>query len=157
MAIIGVDNVCTVDCCYVHFLAFYEGKCCSTHGHTSRVSVVICGTPDKSGMVIDFVILKKVLKNVLDEWLDHKLIVSSEYAKVKDESVEIEYTTKVGRHYMLLPKSEVTIIEGEPLAETLSNLVAEKVLQKLPRSVTSVFVTLTEGLDNYAVGKASRS
>jgi len=108
-------------------------------------------------MVIDFVILKKVLKNVLDEWLDHKLIVSSKYAKVKDESVEIEYTTGAGRHYMLLPKSEVTIIEGEPLAETLSNLVAEKVLQKLPRFVSSVFVTLTEGLDNYAVGKASRS
>jgi len=27
MAVIGVDNVCTVDCCYIHFLAFYEGKC----------------------------------------------------------------------------------------------------------------------------------
>ncbi len=157
MAIVGVDNVCTIDCCYIHFLAFYEGKCNSAHGHSSRVSVVICGTPDKNGMIIDFVILKKVLKSVLDEWLDHKLIVSSKYAKVKDESVEIEYTTGAGRHYMLLPKSEVTIIEGDPLAETLSNLVAEKVLQKLPHSVSSVFVTLTEGLDNYAVGKASRS
>jgi len=157
MAMIGVDNVCTVDCCYIHFLAFYEGRCKCAHGHSSRVSVVVCGTPDENGMVVDFVILKKALKRVLDEWLDHKLIVSSKYAKVKDGSVEIEYVTSAGRHYMLLPESEVTIIDGEPLAETLSSLVAEKVLQKLPRSVSSVIVTLTEGLDNYAVGKASRS
>ena len=157
MAIIGVNNVCTVDCCYVHFLAFYEGKCKSVHGHSSRVSVAVCGTPDEKGMLIDFVVLKKALKDTLNEWVDHKLIVSSKYAKVKFESVEIRYTTEAGNHFMILPKSEVTIIEGEPLAETLSNLVAEKVRQKLPHSVSSVFVTLTEGLDNYAVGKASRS
>lgn len=157
MAIIGVDNVCSIDCCYIHFLAFYEGKCCSAHGHSSRVSVAIGGTPDENGMVVDFVVVKKALKDALNEWLDHKLIVSSKYAQVVDESVEIEYTTKAGKHYMLLPRSEVTIIEGEPLAETLANLVAEKVLQKLPHSVSSVTVTLTEGLDNYAVGRASRN
>jgi len=157
MAIIGVDNVCSIDCCYIHFLAFYEGRCCSVHGHSSRVGVAVCGTPDENGMVVDFVVVKKALKDVLNEWLDHKLIVSSKYAKVKSDSVEIQYTTKAGKHYMLLPTSEVTIIEGEPLAETLSNLVAKWVLRKLPRFVSSVTVTLTEGLDNYAVGRASRS
>ena len=57
-----------------HFLRGYKGKCSNLHGHTWKVEVFIIGRElDKTGMVIDFGILKKALKKVLDEF-DHKCI-----------------------------------------------------------------------------------
>ena len=58
-----------------HFLPNYEGKCHATHGHTWEVEVTISGEiNDKTGMVVDFVELKKVLEPIIDQFLDHHLL-----------------------------------------------------------------------------------
>ena len=154
---IGVSNVCTIDFCYIHFLGFHEGKCKSLHAHSGRVSVEVTGPSDKRGMVVDFGIVKRALKDSVNEWLDHKLIVSEKYTRVEGDTVEIRYTTSTGDHLLKLPKSEVTILNDEPLAENLADLIAKDVLERLPDRVTSVKVTMTEGLDNFAVGEATRT
>lgn len=49
-----------------HFLRGYEGKCKDLHGHTWKVEVVVTAeTLDKIGMVADFRVLKKRLKEFL--------------------------------------------------------------------------------------------
>lgn len=54
-----------------HFLRGYEGKCKNLHGHNWEVEVVILGKRlDNVGMVADFAILKKKLKDFLFN-LDH--------------------------------------------------------------------------------------
>ena len=45
-----------------HYLPEYNGKCEKLHGHTYKLVVKIDGTPDKEGMVIDFVRLKEIVK-----------------------------------------------------------------------------------------------
>jgi 6-pyruvoyltetrahydropterin/6-carboxytetrahydropterin synthase len=54
-----------------HALRNYKGKCENVHGHNYRVQVVVRGEKlDKSGMLADFVELKRLLR-AISEPLDH--------------------------------------------------------------------------------------
>ena len=54
-----------------HFIKDYHGKCENLHGHNYRVRVWASGSElGEGGMLLDFSILKKALKSVL-EVLDH--------------------------------------------------------------------------------------
>lgn len=54
-----------------HALRNYKGKCENVHGHNYKVQVVIRGEKlDASGLLADFVDLKKLLRNI-SEPLDH--------------------------------------------------------------------------------------
>lgn len=57
-----------------HQLREYKGKCENLHGHNWRVRAEVKGRVlDASGMLVDFGILKKILKETLDR-LDHKFL-----------------------------------------------------------------------------------
>lgn len=57
-----------------HKLRGYVGKCANIHGHSWLVEVIVSGTElDKTGMLVDFSVLKKVLKDLLEK-LDHKYL-----------------------------------------------------------------------------------
>lgn len=57
-----------------HYLADYHGKCERLHGHNYRVRVWARGESlDSGGMLLDFGILKRALKDVLEP-LDHGLL-----------------------------------------------------------------------------------
>lgn len=59
-----------------HFLEHYKGKCEKMHGHTFQVEVYLKVTElDKSGIGIDFTLLKAYLKEILP---DHK-VLNEEY------------------------------------------------------------------------------
>ena len=54
-----------------HHLRDYKGKCARPHGHRFTAQVEISGTDlDSTGMLIDFVAVKRSLLSILDE-LDH--------------------------------------------------------------------------------------
>jgi len=54
-----------------HHLRDYPGDCENPHGHNWKVDVMVRATElDKCGMGIDFKVLKKVVKEVIDK-LDH--------------------------------------------------------------------------------------
>ena len=71
-----------------HHLLNYEGKCENTHGHNWKVEITIIGEElDKSGMLIDFKILKSILNETL-EYLDHKNLNELEEFKSASPSSE---------------------------------------------------------------------
>lgn len=54
-----------------HSLRHYEGKCARIHGHTWKVEVQVGGKElNRAGMLIDFSVLRKMLKEILQEF-DH--------------------------------------------------------------------------------------
>jgi 6-pyruvoyltetrahydropterin/6-carboxytetrahydropterin synthase len=54
-----------------HFLSHYRGKCENLHGHNYRVRLWARGTElDEGGMLIDFGVLKELLRGIAGE-LDH--------------------------------------------------------------------------------------
>jgi len=57
-----------------HFLPNYYGKCEGMHGHTYRLQVVVEGEVGENGLVMDFVILKRIVKKKVLDKIDHKVI-----------------------------------------------------------------------------------
>ncbi len=57
-----------------HYLPNYHGKCERLHGHTYKLVVKVEGSPDKEGMVLDFVQFKKTVNELVVDQLDHHLI-----------------------------------------------------------------------------------
>ena len=72
-----------------HHLLNYDGECENQHGHNWLVEVYVKGTElDKSNILVDYKILKKEMKKVLD-LLDHKDINELEYFKGISPSSEM--------------------------------------------------------------------
>lgn len=72
-----------------HYLRNYKGKCENLHGHNWKVFVEVSGTElDRAGMLVDFGVLKKGLREILGE-LDHKNLNEEVlYFKTKNPSAE---------------------------------------------------------------------
>lgn len=72
-----------------HYIKNYHGKCENLHGHNYRVRAYVKGRKTgKGGMVLDFSILKKLLKNVLAE-LDHKNLNDHPFFDKTEPSAEM--------------------------------------------------------------------
>ena len=57
-----------------HALRNYHGKCENVHGHNYRVQVTLEGERlDDTGLLVDFVHLKKVLNRIIDT-MDHQFL-----------------------------------------------------------------------------------
>ena len=58
-----------------HHLPGYNGPCANLHGHQWKLEVEVSGEVDKlSGMVVDFVKMKKAVTEVIINKFDHHLI-----------------------------------------------------------------------------------
>ena len=57
-----------------HFLTDYYGKCERMHGHTYKLQVTLAGAVQSNGLVLDFVVLKRIVDKQVLEKLDHQLL-----------------------------------------------------------------------------------
>lgn len=57
-----------------HKLEHYLGKCEALHGHTYSLQVTLEGVPDGEDMVMDFVQLKDIVKELVISRLDHTFL-----------------------------------------------------------------------------------
>lgn len=57
-----------------HNLINYKGKCENIHGHTYFLEVSFKGKKQDNGLVIDFSIIKKIIKETILSKLDHSYI-----------------------------------------------------------------------------------
>ena len=57
-----------------HYLRNYFGKCENPHGHNYKVRVTLAGRElDTTGLLLDFKLLKQVLRPVIDR-IDHQML-----------------------------------------------------------------------------------
>ena len=65
-----------IDFCYGHRLMEYDGKCKHLHGHNGLLEVDLeADSLDSRGMVMDFTQVRDIVKNWVDENLDHKMLL----------------------------------------------------------------------------------
>jgi 6-pyruvoyltetrahydropterin/6-carboxytetrahydropterin synthase len=107
-----------------HYLKDYKGPCEKLHGHNWKVELIVEGSElNSTDILIDFSILKKILKEVLSE-LDHKLLNEIPYFKNINPSSErlAEYIFKKVREklssYPKVKVKEVTVFETEKAGAT---------------------------------------
>ncbi len=74
-----------------HFIPRHE-KCSRLHGHSYIVRLRMEGDIGEEGMIMDFVILKRTLKKIIDE-VDHRTLLPARSKEVKidveGDSVEV--------------------------------------------------------------------
>ena len=57
-----------------HYLRNYKGKCENPHGHNYKVRVTLIGSKlDEAGLLLDFKLLKQVLRPVVER-IDHQML-----------------------------------------------------------------------------------
>lgn len=57
-----------------HYLTNYYGKCERLHGHTYKLEVTLEGEVQHNGLVIDFVLFKRIVEKYIIHKLDHQLL-----------------------------------------------------------------------------------
>jgi 6-pyruvoyltetrahydropterin/6-carboxytetrahydropterin synthase len=57
-----------------HFLRNYHGRCENPHGHNYKVRITLAGAElDEAGLLLDFKLLKQVMRPVIDR-IDHQML-----------------------------------------------------------------------------------
>ena len=95
--------------CYGHRLLNYAGKCRNLHGHNGVLEIDIEAEQlDELGMVIDFSVLKDVVKTWVDENLDHRMLLC------EDDSL-IPLLKEAGE--------PIFVMKANPTAENIAQLI----------------------------------
>ena len=94
-----------------HFIKDYHGKCERLHGHNYRVRVFARGKElGKGGMLFDFGLLKKALKEVLDT-IDHSHLNENQHYDEAEPSAELIAFFIYKKLKVLVPECPVCRIE----------------------------------------------
>jgi 6-pyruvoyltetrahydropterin/6-carboxytetrahydropterin synthase len=57
-----------------HYLRNYHGRCENPHGHNYKVCITLAGAElDEAGLLLDFKLLKQVMRPVIDR-IDHQML-----------------------------------------------------------------------------------
>jgi 6-pyruvoyltetrahydropterin/6-carboxytetrahydropterin synthase len=130
-----------------HIIPDYE-KCGRLHGHTYAVHVKVVGEPDEKGIIMDFSLLKDILKKTVNE-LDHRILIpeKSSLVTIKKEDGSIKMVT-LKKHYVLPMEDCVLLPIDSTSAENLARYILNRVLGKINTSkrIKSVEIGVDEGL-----------
>lgn len=115
-------------------------------GESWIVDVVLHGNLNEESMVLDFALVKKQIKRIIDDSIDHKLAIptglNGKY-ELNDERVVVDYQFAEHHLAMSAPKSSVCFITGEQVdvANTISFL-KSVIMPAMPSNVKDIEFTL---------------
>lgn len=121
------------------------------HGHNYRVEVEITGNVTDEGILIDFIFLEELIKQLLSDW-DHYTLFPSHNPRIEiltselDLNLQISYTDRV----YSIPRAEVKLLPCVNVTtETLARLLSEKLAETLQNhpsweQIYSITVTIWE-------------
>ena len=124
-----------------HALHGYDGLCKNIHGHSYKLRVTVRGSVrqekghKKDGMVMDFSVIKGIIKPEVIDKYDHSLVLNANSPHV---NIDLSAFEKV--HYL-------------PFQPTSENLVLDfvkKIKEKLPSYVELYKVVLSETATSFA-------
>jgi 6-pyruvoyltetrahydropterin/6-carboxytetrahydropterin synthase len=112
-----------------HFITFAGHRCEGLHGHNYRARVTVEGALDEEAwFVFDFVILKRIMKQLCDE-IDHKVLLPLESQRVRvAEEGECVRVTVDGKPRYVFPLSDCALL---PVPNTTVEMLAELLTARL--------------------------
>lgn len=130
-----------------HIIHEYE-KCGRLHGHTYAVHVKISGKPDSKGIILDFSVVKDILRQIVND-LDHKILIpeKSRVAKIEEDKDSI-IIDSLGKHYVIPANDCMLLPIISTSAENLSSYILEKFLESisLPKTIENIEIGVDEGV-----------
>ncbi|RDV26022.1 hypothetical protein DXV75_08025 [Alteromonas aestuariivivens] len=125
-------------------------------GESWIVDVLLDGALNDESMIQDFGKVKKDLKRLIDEYVDHKLLVPADYAQTRvihDENsaqVEVQFRCHDGRQFMLSSPADAYafVYAPEVTMTSVSDYLKEVLATHLPDNVDDIELILrTEVID----------
>jgi 6-pyruvoyltetrahydropterin/6-carboxytetrahydropterin synthase len=106
-----------------HFITLPGHKCEALHGHNYRLGAVVeGGLEPETWFVLDFIALKRLLKQLTDE-LDHRVLLPSQNPKLaiseRGESIAVAYG---GAERYVFPKRDCVLL---PIPNTTVEMMAQ--------------------------------
>jgi len=120
-------------------------------GESWIVDIILTGQLDQQGMVFDFGHVKKKIKNIIDETLDHRFVISKQTKNLElsEENGQCELNWKhiTGNYQHISPSSSVLLMDVKTINKiSVANYLQEIILPELPENVEAVEVHLYEEL-----------
>lgn len=127
-----------------HALNGYDGACKHIHGHSYKLFVTICGSPNedinspKYGMVVDFKDLKNIVNTFIIERYDHALVLMDvpEKRDLYDDMKKVY--------------SKIVLTDYQPTCENMISRFAEDISAALPEGVELHHIKMHETATSYA-------
>lgn len=141
MAKLFVNRLTVIDFCYLHPERGLLGE-------SWLLDLEMEGTLDAQGMVLDFGLIKKQVKTLIDEEFDHKLLVPSYHPHCDLDEADgytlVRFGYGGGRHFFhRSPANAVTSIPATDITiATLSRAIHDRLQPTLPDNVRELTVRL---------------
>lgn len=124
-----------------HALFGHDGPCKNIHGHSYRLSVTIAGKPmrdpsnPKTGMVVDFTDLKKLVQHEIISTFDHALVLNKKMPAGECKGLEDQ---------------KLILVDFQPTCENLVIHFALRIKKILPSHLALHHLLLRETDTSYA-------
>ncbi|MDC0664344.1 6-pyruvoyl trahydropterin synthase family protein [Marinobacter sp. SS21] len=137
-----VDNLTVID------FAYLDGSR-GLVGESWIVDVVLAGDLDEQGMVFDFSNVKRTIKRIIDERVDHRLVIPADYSGLKRDSDDpnaFHWTLKDGtRIFHRSPDEAIVWLSGDKVVpSTVARLLQQELQAVLPNNVKDIRIQLRE-------------
>lgn len=122
-----------------HFITFAGHRCEPLHGHNYRVGVALEGALDgESWYVVDFSVLKSILRRLCDE-IDHKMLLPSRNPRltIEHEGTSIHVALD-GRPKYVFPEEDCALLE---IPNTTVEMLAEHLARRTLAGLEEAGVT----------------
>ena len=124
-----------------HALLGYDGPCKNIHGHSYKLDVTVKGevkegtSESDEGMVIDFGIIKDIVKELIVDEYDHSLVLNE---KMEIDKTQFDFMNKL------------IIVPFQPTCELLLGHYADLIQSNLPSNILLHSLLLRETPTSYA-------
>lgn len=123
-----------------HRLPWHDGLCKNLHGHSYRMTVALEGEPDERGFLVDFQVIKRVVKPLV-EALDHSVLIA------QNDELLLTLIQSTDWRYVMLPYDSTSENLCRYVAETLRDQAADTLRA---HRVSAIHITLSETDSSYA-------
>lgn len=114
-----------------HFITFAGDVCERLHGHNYRVSAEVHGPLDENHYVVDFILLRDLLKGIVDE-LDHHMLLPTGHRTIQvtadDRRVQVTHKDRE----WIFPRGDCILLDvPNTTAEMLARHIGRRLLDEL--------------------------
>tara|TARA_B110000467_G_scaffold13043_1_gene10992 strand:- start:2053 stop:2934 length:882 start_codon:yes stop_codon:yes gene_type:complete len=133
--------------------------CCTERGIVGEswiVDVLLDGSLNEMSMVLDFAVVKKQIKAIIDDAVDHKLLLPmlDKAITVSDSTYReghefVDFKSKQGSYNLQSPRCAFAKIASDKIdIASVTNYLAEIILEQLPKNVQGLTLNLrAENID----------
>jgi 6-pyruvoyltetrahydropterin/6-carboxytetrahydropterin synthase len=130
-----------------HFISF-AGKCERLHGHNYAVSAELVGELTEDRYVVDFVVLKRIVREICDR-LDHHFLLPMDSTTLQIQESDGEWEIRFEDRRYVLPAQDVLPVPLDNItAERLASYICDQLVAELHRQA----VDGAQGLSSITVG-----